>query len=223
MTLDEVLKLTKKNGLSPGSFIVTSDIHSLSGYFSYEHLTDLGQYRIPDIAYSLSNLNRYLSYGLLSESVAAHSLLCSEIARVLGYSTEIQFQALTHDFSEAYCNDLISPLKSSCYFYKRIEDVIQEYLGKKLQIKNLDKSVKECDSLCLAVEGWVLFNATKAEIEELYPFIKDTPKYTELWDTRNFYELSGTLLHLLSETPNDLSVLLLNEFNRLYRLTGRSL
>jgi uncharacterized protein len=65
-----------------------------------------------DIAWSLSQTNRFMGRCLRPYSVAEHSLLVCEIAeRELGLNVHGQFAALLHDAHEAYVGDMPSPHK----------------------------------------------------------------------------------------------------------------
>lgn len=80
---------------------------------------------IEDIAKALSNICRYNGHVKKFYSVAEHSVFCCKIAKAANYPTDFQKTLLLHDASEAYCGDVISPIK--------------QYLGKKY--KNLENKI----------------------------------------------------------------------------------
>ena len=65
------------------------------------------QVHIMDIAWGLSQINRYYGSAMRPYSVAEHSLLVMKIARdELHLDAHGQLAALMHDAHEVYCNDL---------------------------------------------------------------------------------------------------------------------
>jgi uncharacterized protein len=72
-----------------------------------------GHITITDIAWSLSQINRFLGRCARPYSVAEHSLLVCEIAeRELGVDLHGQLAALLHDAHEAYIGDMPTPHKA---------------------------------------------------------------------------------------------------------------
>jgi hypothetical protein len=70
------------------------------------------QVRAMDIAWALSQVNRFTGHAIRPYSVAEHSLLVCEIAeREHGLDVHGLLYALMHDAHEAYCGDLNSPAK----------------------------------------------------------------------------------------------------------------
>ena len=65
----------------------------------------------PSIAHALGNICRYTGHARFFYSVAAHSLLCEEIARMRELSLRVQLLCLVHDAHEAYVGDVNTPLK----------------------------------------------------------------------------------------------------------------
>ena len=65
-----------------------------------------GQLNILDIAWHLSQLNRFYGSCVRPYSVAEHSLLVSEILERRGLDAHAQMAGLMHDAHEAYCGDL---------------------------------------------------------------------------------------------------------------------
>lgn len=68
---------------------------------------------IYDIAWSLSQVNRFTGHAQRPYSVAEHSLLVTDLARQDGKSLEVQLACLLHDAHEAFTNDLSTPAKNA--------------------------------------------------------------------------------------------------------------
>lgn len=113
------------------------------------------QVDIEDIAHSLSYLQRFTGHSLIPFSVAQHSIHVMKLVRDKGYSTYWQLISLLHDASEAYANDLCTPIKKNLPEYKKIEEKIQETIYKAFDLPVPDKDeykriVKWADN-CLVV------------------------------------------------------------------------
>lgn len=67
--------------------------------------------RLPDVAHSLAQINRFTGHARRPYSVAEHSLLAAQIAREQGHGPAVQLAALLHDAHEAYTGDVSSPVK----------------------------------------------------------------------------------------------------------------
>lgn len=83
---------------------------------------------IEDVAHALGRVGRYTGHSHHFYSVAEHSVLCrrhvdiSEFRRDdLEGQRRLRRQTLMHDATEAYVNDLASPLKRLCADYQAIE------------------------------------------------------------------------------------------------------
>ena len=74
--------------------------------------------RIADIAHHLSMLCRYAGACSRYYSVAEHSVHVSHMV-----PEELALEALLHDASEAYCCDIVRPLKVALPDYQRIEEL----------------------------------------------------------------------------------------------------
>ena len=129
-------------------------------------------YREPDardvdplsIAHALGNICRYTGHCRVFYSVAAHSLLCAELARLHNLPTRIELLALVHDAHEAYVGDVNSPLKramngsSDRYadIEARAELVVLEALGVAPPSASERHTVKCLDLIALKTEARVL-------------------------------------------------------------------
>lgn len=72
---------------------------------------DLKTLRPRHIIKTLSQINRFNGATKFAYSVAQHSVLTADIARVLGASVETQLLALLHDVHEIAVGDVITPYK----------------------------------------------------------------------------------------------------------------
>jgi hypothetical protein len=72
--------------------------------------------RATDFAHSLSCINRFTGHVMYPYSVAQHTLVLYKHV-----PKELRRAALIHDFTEAYFNDLASPLKRELPQYKAAE------------------------------------------------------------------------------------------------------
>ena len=97
---------------------------------------------IEDIARALSKLCRYGGHCLTFYSVAEHSVLLARKAK-----STLQLQALLHDASEAYINDLIRPVKMNLPEFQMIEDRLMKVIAHKFGFHwPLDPEIKRMDT-----------------------------------------------------------------------------
>lgn len=109
---------------------------------------------IEDIAHHLSQINRFTGATKRPYSVAEHSLMVSYIV-----SPENAVQALLHDASEAYLNDVTTPVKRLLPKYRDLETVVQKAICDKFHIDFcLSEEVKQADMFALVCEGEYFFN-----------------------------------------------------------------
>ena len=85
---------------------------------------------IEDIAHHLSQINRWTGATTHPYSVAQHSV---NVAKVLDHVTYVMkddlrylkiYQGLMHDATEAYCQDIASPIKALLPDYQKLEETI---------------------------------------------------------------------------------------------------
>lgn len=84
---------------------------------------------VEDIAHALAMQCRYSGHTLWHYSVAQHSVLCS---KAIEGGSELKFEALMHDASEAYLQDMARPLKKDPYVgqaYRGAEKRVQRVLA----------------------------------------------------------------------------------------------
>lgn len=106
---------------------------------------------IQDIAHALSNICRYTGHSFEFFSVAQHSVLVSYLCNY-----ENALYGLLHDASEAYCQDIASPIKRSVEFtsYRELEKKIQNAVCKRFSLPEKEpEDVKRADMLMLATES----------------------------------------------------------------------
>lgn len=105
-------------------------------------------FRLVDIAHSLSLVNRFAGHTVHPYSVAQHSVLCARLV-----PPEFELEALFHDAQEAYIGDVSTPLKALLPEYRRIEDQIESCLRGKLCLTDIKApEVKRADLIMLATE-----------------------------------------------------------------------
>ncbi|EHX22395.1 hypothetical protein ECDEC12A_5375, partial [Escherichia coli DEC12A] len=80
-----------------------SFIKTFSGKHFYYDKINKDDIDINDIAVSLSNICRFAGHLSHFYSVAQHAVLCSQLV-----PQEFAFEALMHDATEAYCQDILN-------------------------------------------------------------------------------------------------------------------
>jgi hypothetical protein len=87
---------------------ITGREHQLTGAAVQTNLID-----IYEVAWSLSQVNRFVGHARRPYSVAEHSLLVADLAERDGKSAAVQLACLLHDAHEAYVGDVGSPHKNA--------------------------------------------------------------------------------------------------------------
>lgn len=67
---------------------------------------------VEHIASVLARINRYAGHWVYPISVARHCIILTDTLKERGHNSLIQLQGLLHDASEAYTQDIPSPLKA---------------------------------------------------------------------------------------------------------------
>jgi len=126
---------------------------------------------IVDISHALGNLCRFAGHSSRFYSIAQHSCATAAIAPLYGMTIGRQLQqlCLLHDASEAYCSDIVSPLKPMIDGYKALEKSIQDAIWKRfgcdiddelmLKVKEIDRKVLEYESSVLLPKSDTYFGA----------------------------------------------------------------
>lgn len=117
---------------------------------------DLSEIDILDISRGLSNINRFTGQTHLAYSVAEHSI---HVASIL--PPELQIYGLLHDASEAYLNDISTPLKNLLPDYRAIEEHVQNKIWRAFgfdpaAIDSFYHEVKNADMKLLLAEMKVI-------------------------------------------------------------------
>lgn len=81
---------------------------------------------IEDIAHALSMLARSGGHFPTFYSVARHCVTCAKEALSRGYGNRVALLCLLHDGSEAYLQDITSPVKANLPDYLKYEKVLQD-------------------------------------------------------------------------------------------------
>lgn len=114
---------------------------------------DASLIEIEDIAHALSMLPRWTGATRFPYTVAQHSIWCFQNVPGL----ELGFQALMHDATEAFMNDLAKPVKNKCPNYQLMEGRLWHEIARKYGLPEiLDPRVKHVDAQALISERVVL-------------------------------------------------------------------
>jgi 5'-deoxynucleotidase YfbR-like HD superfamily hydrolase len=124
---------------------------------------------IYDIAHALAHQCRYSGHTKYFYSVAQHSVhVSSVLATKYFYNSDIARAGLMHDASEAYLQDMPSPIKELMPQYKAAENVLQSTIERKFgldfgmeQYMSIHEKVKEADMIMLATEARDLMDDPK--------------------------------------------------------------
>jgi uncharacterized protein len=133
------------------------------GYVCPLHI-DPETIKIEDIAHSLSISCRWGGHCRHHYSIGLHSLVVARLVYELGQSPEVVRQGLLHDGSEAFLNDLPSPIKydPSMHVYRaaerRLEETINAKFGCPFKVKDDCPDVAWADFVALCIEGRDLFD-----------------------------------------------------------------
>lgn len=152
---------------------------------------DLSEICLEDIAKALSHVNRYTGHTNLPYSVAEHAI---HVASIL--PPELQLMGLLHDGSEAYLNDISSPLKSLLPDYRNIEDHVQNKVWTSFDVTEEDlksyEQVKRADAMLFYAE-------LKTISPTQWELVKDHPLAAEVSARQDMdampYFLSSTIAH----------------------------
>lgn len=107
--------------------VKASQIKTYSGLiFDYENIAD-NKIHIDDCIVPLSNICRFGGHTPKFYSVLNHSLNCYEFLIQQNVKCpETLLHALIHDFTEAYCGDMVKPLKIGMDSYNQKEEEIRK-------------------------------------------------------------------------------------------------
>lgn len=119
------------------------------------------QFTFGDIAGALSKICRFGGQIESYYSVAEHCVLCSKVAEGDGLPLDTQIAALMHDAAEAFCGDMVKPLKVMLPRYKEIEEASESVVAEKFTIdfRREESSIREIDHAMLIHERRFMFSA----------------------------------------------------------------
>ena len=147
---------------------------------------------IDDIAHALARTCRFGGHTTDFYSVAQHSVMVSHIVQ-----PELAFVGLMHDATEAYCGDVVQPLKYALPDYLNIEDCIWEAVAARFNLPAfISQEVKHADNVALVTER------------------RDLIQHQRQWGewTRAYTPLENKILPL---TPEEAEAVFIIRFNQL--------
>jgi len=122
-------------------------IETVSGKKFYFLDPQPDQIDIEDIATALAHNCRYTGQAKGFYSVAEHSVAVCEL-------TNNSVEGLLHDASEAYLQDIASPVKAYLQNYKEMEDVVLKAIAKKFNFEYpYGPEIKYADVIQLSTEA----------------------------------------------------------------------
>lgn len=148
---------------------------------------------IEDIAQALSMSCRYSGHVKHFYSVAEHSCILSDKVLELTGDKLLAYDALLHDASEAYLNDIPRPIKPHLNNYDYIELLAEKCIQSALSCRPMHHLVRKLDT-----------NIVRDEAEQLFVSV---PSWT------NDYELVGVTVKCL--TPEQARAEFMKRFNEL--------
>lgn len=157
---------------------------------------------LEDIAHHLAKIQRFQGASPLGirYSVGEHSINLANYFLGLGISSFAKY-ALLHDASEAYMNDLASPLKAIIPQYKEIEDKVQSLIIKKylpnpkgrLAVGRADKSI--------------LLNEVQVIMPDKFNLYQNEVDFQPLFNTKIIYNESEQYIYdLFMRMCNELGI-----------------
>jgi hypothetical protein len=113
---------------------------------------------VREISHSLAQINRFTGHCKRPYSVAEHSLLAADTARVvLGVSPIVELAVLFHDAHECLCGDTSTPVKQMLgYVWRSFEYSLQRMVLSHYRLGQVfdanEALIKRCDLIALATE-----------------------------------------------------------------------
>jgi 5'-deoxynucleotidase YfbR-like HD superfamily hydrolase len=168
-------------------------IQTYTGKRFYPLAPEIEDICIEDIAHALSMQCRFTGHAKFHYSIAQHSVLVSYLC-----DSADRKAALIHDFSEAFCSDISSPLKKLDQLsgYREIEMLVQNTICDKFGVSRTEpQSVKEADHLAMAIEA-------KTLLSTIY--------------THSVFDIEMPPVAITRLLPEEAEKLLLNRFRELF-------
>lgn len=114
---------------------------------------DKSNIELEDIIHPLSMLCRFNGQCQIPYNVAHHSVIVADNVFKETKDKSLAFQAVTHDFSEAFISDIPSPFKKLFPGFKEVEIRMEEWLSKKFNFQYpFDPIIKLHDMRALSTE-----------------------------------------------------------------------
>jgi len=152
---------------------------------------------IEEIAHSLSNLCRFGGHCKQFYSVAQHSVLVSNQC-----SPENRLVGLLHDATEAYCGDIVRPLKQHLPGFGIIENGVWTAIAAKFEIPfAIPEEIAREDARALLAEKRDLLthHEHKWEFPQCaFPDLIPNPETIEPWPPRNAESVFLSVFETLS-------------------------
>jgi hypothetical protein len=123
---------------------------------------------IADIAHHLGMLCRFTGAVRMFYSVAEHSVHVCNVVRWMGYGADVQLQALLHDATEAYLNDINRPAKASPMMkgYKFMEEQVWYAVAKKFNVPvTMHDAVHKADVAAYYAERDRLIHVEEGQVD----------------------------------------------------------
>lgn len=122
---------------------------------------------VSDVAHNLSQINRYTGAANYPYNVAEHSMLVSKLMEhEVGGDP---YEGLFHDRSEAYINDIASPIKGELSQYKQMEQWIDTKSAPVFGVPMVkSEECKLADFLALFIESYDLMPSRGTHYHDPY-------------------------------------------------------
>jgi hypothetical protein len=147
--------------------------------------------QIEDIAHALSHICRFGGHVPRFYSVAQHSVIVSHMV-----PPEHTLDALLHDATEAYVQDLVRPAKQFCQDYMQLEQRIADLIDKTFDVWTGNPIVKIGDNMALYAEAMSFFGSVEGWGIDKYAFSHPVvepigPEKAKLMFLHRYFELTG--------------------------------
>lgn len=179
---------------------ISTSILTFTGAYLNMDGTDGVTFKIVDVAHALSQICRFGGHTRHFYSVAQHSVLASHIV-----APEFQLQALLHDGAEAYCGDVVQPIKILPWmdgyrtFEAELQDLLLTHFGVERSPES-DAAVRMADLQMLATERrdlmapdsrpWPVLAGIAPRHSTITPKM---PAFAEAMFLKRYKELTGVL------------------------------